>query len=395
MARAASPWPDFHVADLQSLSLAGSGERRDIRVPVRDRPEGFEAAYDAETLWYDAVRFGGDVVLVCPRLFNLTPLLSRLRHDGTQAAAPRRRTYRRHEIARLTIPREATRLRLTLGDWTGESGISADGTAHFAGLNASLHISRNNDLRWIADWAHYHISEHGLEAMLVMDNGSDAYPPEAILEALQPTGLKRAVVLNVPQPYGPTRGNVGGRKAGGGAKFLQPAMLNLARLRYLRLARAVLNMDLDELAWSHRGSVFDAAVASPLGLVSLAGRWRMPAPRSTAPYIHADHSHLRPGDKPCPPKYCLRPDGPLRWAGWDVHRLETALPVGRRPSPGMGYWHCRGITTNWKTYDRLGFTSVGPRDASTAAVLERVFPAPPRLPEPESRASLDPAPKEE
>jgi hypothetical protein len=365
----AAALPDFHVARMESLSLAGSGRRRPVRVPRAHRAPGFDAAYDADTLWYDAVRVGGEVRLVCPRLYDLRPLLDRVQADGAALRPARVRRARRHEIAALAAPSGVSRLSLALGDWRAETAISADAAGHFAGLNASLHISRNNRPEWLADWARFHVAEHGLEAMLVMDNASTDYPPEAILDALAPTGLKRAVVLCVPQPYGPTRGKTGR----GGAKFLQPAMLNLARLRFLRRARAVLNADIDELVWSRGGSVFDAAVASPLGLVTFAGAWRQPPPRTAPPYIHAQHVHTREGEWPCPTKYCIRPDGPLRWAGWDVHRPETALPVGLRPRRDLGYWHCRGISTDWKGYGRLSPGNIGPRDASTAAILERAL----------------------
>ncbi|RDC74794.1 hypothetical protein DLJ49_02085 [Rhodovulum sp. 12E13] len=360
--------PDFHVARMASLSLAGSGRARPIRVPEEHRAPGFGAAYDFDTLWYDAVRIGGVVHLVCPRLYDLRPLLDTVEADGQRLRPPRVRRSRRHEIATLAAPKRAERLSLALRDWQADCAISDDAAGHFAGLNASLHISRDNRPEWLADWARFHVAEHGLQAMLVMDNASD-YPPDAILDALAPTGLERAVVLVVPQPYGPTRGKSGK----GGAKFLQPAMLNLARLRFLRRARAVLNVDIDELVWAHGGSVFDAAVKSPLGLVSFAGEWRQPPPRTAPPFIHAQHVHTRTGEWPCPTKYCIRPDGPLRWAGWDVHRPDTALPVGLRPRRDMGYWHCRGITTDWKGYGRLKPGDIGPRDASTAAILERAL----------------------
>ncbi|MEM1432161.1 MAG: hypothetical protein AAGG09_22105 [Pseudomonadota bacterium] len=362
--------PDFHVAEMASLSLAGSGKRRPIRVPRDDRSDGFEAAYDHDTLWYDAVRIRDKLHLVCPRLYTLRPLLDRLTLDGARLGALRVRAARRHEIATRRLPADASRLGLSIGPWHAESAISADAAAHFSGLNASLHMNRDNRLGWIADWARFHIAEHGLQAMLVMDNASTTYPPDAILEALSATGLARAVVLKVPQPYGPTRRKHGRR----GGKFLQPAMLNLARLRFLRRARAVLNVDIDELVWSREGSVFDAAVKSPLGLATFAGEWRLPPPRTSMPFVHAQHLHRREGTWPCPTKYCIRPTGPLGWAGWDVHRLESVIPLSLPPRRGIGYWHCRGITTDWKGYGRLNPGDIGARDASTAAILERVFP---------------------
>jgi len=365
--------PDFHVADLSSLTLAGSGRRRSIRVPRAQRAEGFAARYDFDTLVYDAVRVGGDAVLVAPRLYNLAPLLPRLTLDGRSVRLRSWRAHRRHEVARLAAPAGASRLALTLPGWEAACGISPDGAGHFAGLNASLHISRDNRLAWLSDWARWHVGEHGLEAMLVMDNASAVYPPEAILEALAGTGLRRAVVLRVPQPYGPQRSRVGP----GAAKFLQPAMLNLARLRYLRRARAVLNVDIDELVWSRAGSVFDLACASRLGHVSFKGAWRMPG-RDGAHLRHADHGALRARADPCPPKYCIVPGGPLGRLSWDVHRLEGPLGLGAALTqaaarPDIGYWHCRAITTDWKGHRRTAGGGRGAPDPATEAALARVF----------------------
>lgn len=364
--------PDFSIAEMKSLSVEGSGLRRDAIIAEVVQPEGFAEAYDWTTLWYDAVRIGGRIFLICPKLLNLTGLArgAALRLDG-HPVRTRLRRHRRHDIVEITATGEAARLSTSFGAWTGESGISADMTEIFAGLNASLHISRNNRLDWIADWARFHIAEHGLEAMLLMDNASDAYPPEAILEALAPTGLKRAVVLRVPQPYGPVRSKNGG----GGAKFLQPAMLNLARLRFLARARAVLNADIDELVWSRGGSVFDAAVASRLGIVAFAGEWRSPAAGHEGPHAHADHIHAEADAAPCPTKYCLRPDGWRGTLGWDVHRPMLPLPAGWLRHADFGYWHCRAITTNWKSYNRLGRRSLADPDPFTAETLARRLPA--------------------
>ncbi|MEL6205452.1 MAG: hypothetical protein AAFR47_09095 [Pseudomonadota bacterium] len=372
----------FRVEEVRPLSLSGSGLTRDIPIPPDRRNEDFESRYDFDTLWYDAIPDPKGVRLICPKLFNLASVLRNgLRLNGRRAGAIRLRRHKRHDEV-LVTGAAAEQLELVHGNWRAEAEVSRIDTTTFAGLNASLHISRNNRLEWIADWARFHIAEHGLQAMLLMDNASDMYGPEDILEALAQTGLERAIVLKVPHPYGPPRGKTAdGRRVSGNAKFLQPAMLNLARMRFLSQARAVLNADIDELIWTKGGSVFDAAVESRTGLVSIAGRWRMPSPQASAPSAHVDHTHLRPGDKPCPTKYCIAPNGPLGRFRWDVHRLETWLPLGRTPSPEFGYWHCRGITTNWKSYERLSFKSVGARDTMTAAVLDRAFSkAPARLP---------------
>ena len=363
---------DFFVAELNALSVEGSGFTRNAIVPPAAQGDGFAAAYDWTTLWYDAVERDNRLRVICPKLLNLKSFLAdgALQIDGAPARLRRIRSFRRHDIAELDLPAGATTLATRAGRWQGASGLSPDQSGTFAGLNASLHISRNNRLDWIADWARFHIAEHGLEAMLVMDNGSDAYPPEAILDALQPTGLKRAVVLRVPQPYGPVRSRTGG----GGAKFLQPAMLNLARLRFLHRARAVLNADLDELVWTRAGSIFDATHQSRLGMIACDGAWRSPADGTAPPHRHADHLYPEARNATCPPKYCIRPDGWRRHLSWDVHRPDLPLGLAAPKSADFGYWHCRAITTNWKSYNRLGRRGLGPADPFTAETLARLLP---------------------
>ena len=360
---------DFSIAEMQSLSVEGSGLRRTAIVPKSAQGPNFEQHYDWTTLWYDAVAIGGRLLVICPKLRNFKAMLAEgaLKLDDEPARIRRVRRFRRHDIVSLDLPDGAQTLSTASGRWRGQSGISLDQSGVFAGLNASLHISRNNRLEWIEDWARFHVAEHGLEAMLLMDNGSDAYAPEALLETLSGTGLKRAVVLNVPQTYGPVRSKSGG----GGAKFLQPAMLNLARLRFLRHARAVLNVDIDELVWTKGGSIFDATVMSPLGLVAFDGEWRSPPYRIQPPVNHADHVHPEIGVGPCPTKYCIRPDGWRRHFGWDVHRPDLWLPMGPMKNTGFGYWHCRAITINWKSYDRLEPRKLDVSDDFTTETLTR------------------------
>ena len=370
--------PDFAVERLASLSAAGSGLARLPPVPQGARTPALLAQHDGETLWYDAVRLGPERVrLVCPKLGALQALMTdaSLSSSGSRVRIARIRRHRRHDIVDLTGVR-GDRLTVTHGRWQAESGLSPTRHAAFRGLNASVQISRNNRLTWIADWARYHVSAHGLQAMLLLDNGSTDYPPEAILDALRPTGLARAVVLVVPQPYGPPRSKA---HHSGAAKYLQPAMLNLARLRYLAQARAVLNADLDELIWTTGPTVFDAAADSALGYVSFRGTWRLPRPDAADPR-HADHTFPRADAKPCPTKYCLTPNGPIGRLPWDVHRPDWTLLLSRRTRRDLGYWHCQAITTNWKAHDRLRPRDTAPEDPATAAALARHLPPQPDSP---------------
>ena len=58
-----------------------------------------------------------------------------------------------------------------------------------------------------------------------------------------------------------------------------------ARWRYLADAYAVLNCDIDELALSAQGNIFDQAAASAAGYVKFSGRWVTPRSSDEAEMI--------------------------------------------------------------------------------------------------------------
>jgi hypothetical protein len=353
--------PAPNIEDMASLDLGPSGLGRQPKPPPGGFPEGFDASYDFTTLWYDAMAMPGGVRLVAPSLLNLAAPVraARFRIGGAPARLARIRRHRRHDVIELTGPPGAE-VEIDLGDWTGRSAVRADRNALFAGLNTAVTLQKDNDPRWIADWVRWHQREHGLQAVLIFDNGSaDGAGPVA--EALAPLGLARAVVVRAPQPYG-------GLMRGGGGKFLQSALLNLARLGYLARARAVLQVDVDELVWPGGGPIFDRAVASRLGFVPFRGLWMSPAPAAEAPYLHASHSHRVPGEKPCPAKYCVVPGGWMGGFSWEVHNLENAPPARWLAPKDLGYWHCRAITTDWKN-ERSAVAPDGEPDPAAAAAL--------------------------
>lgn len=349
------------VDRLSGLSLEGSGRRREIRIPEARRGADFEARYDFDTLFYDAFETPAGITLVAPKMFGLEDTLTggRLRIAG-QAGQGRLRRYRRYDL--VTIPARASGpVEVRLDGWLGRASVAPDRSHLFAGLDTAVTLQRDNRPEWIADWLRWHRDRHGLQAALIFDNGSTAYAPEDLLDRLRPLGLDRVVVVPVPQSYGPL-------VRGGGAKFLQSALLNIARLSYLSRARAVLQADIDELVVPEDGSVFDRARRSVLGYVPMAGRWLFPAPDARAPYRHADHTHTDPAARRCPPKYVIRPSGPLGGFSWEVHGLERFVSARWLAASTPGYWHMRGIGDSWN-WDRSGRPETLQRDPEAQRLL--------------------------
>lgn len=359
---------------LQRASLRDTGLSRDWPPDFMPDPLA-KSGYDHETLWYDAIWTGHWVALVCPTLFNLLPEIEAagLFLDDRRVAIRRLERRQGHDILWLSARTCPTEVSVVLKGVTVRSGIShrSDG-ALFKGLNTAMTLSRDNDPAWIRDWAFYHRKVHGLEAVLFFDNGSETYGPDTITAALEVAGIEKAVICSAPYPLGQpgTSKSTGAQHWGG--RSLQMALLNIARLRMLRQARAVLQCDIDELVWSTRGSIFDRAVRHPLGLVRLGGQWRYQMPDSDGPPRHRFHTYrLRDAVERCPAKYCIRPRGPLRFASWKVHSLARLRQNVMIDNPTAGFWHMRQITRNWKpSENRLASPGALVEDATTRHGLE-------------------------
>ena len=230
------------------------------------------------------------------------------------------------------------------------------------------------------DFGSYMVKAQGLDAMLLFDNGSTDYALEEVGTTLKRTGLKRIVIVSVPFKYGHRTQQDSSR-----AKFLQTAMLNVARLRFLATAGAVINSDFDELIWSRGGNVFDLTKKSILGFSIFSGEWRFPDPQHPNQTIHAAHDHKLDKSELCPWKYCIVPQGRLKRLSWDVHRL-SGLPFKKiLRNTDIGFYHCHNTSTHWKgTPSRRGVPETNRDwtghefefDSDARAALDLGLPAP-------------------
>ncbi|WP_113290231.1 hypothetical protein [Rhodosalinus halophilus] len=346
----------FDTLTLQALRLPKDSPVRRARLtPPAQRAPGSDEAFDFRTLAYGAVWVPERraVILVCPPLRELEPVLRHARIAGTAGALSVGRLvrYRRWDALwcraagdpgpelDVTLPAEAggARLRMPVMPRIGV----------FDRLRCLVTKSKDNELDWIADWAAHHVRAQGTEAIILFDNGSTRYAPAVVTESLAAVpGLKAALVVSADLPFGPTAKTVPKNRE----LFFQSATLNLARLWLLRRAAAVAVNDVDELFVS-RGArtIYEAAAQSWLGYVTAPGIWRHAA-TGQAPR-HVDHQWAFVPEKPCTEKYCVRPGGPLGGLAWDVHGVGRYQFNRVAQARDQRFLHCRAISTGWK-YDR-------------------------------------------
>ncbi|MXZ83543.1 MAG: hypothetical protein F4Z10_07650 [Synechococcus sp. SB0666_bin_14] len=375
--------PSSAVVTVNACKLTGSGLQRQSKLPPSYRPKGYEEAFDADTLWYDAVQVGRRIQLVCPKLNNLASKVRSARWwvDERQVVVQRIHFYRFHDVVELQLPiyMQARTVTIEIGSWLGSSNVAQPQPQLFARLNTVVVMNRNNNLHWITDFLHFHIHDHGLQAMVMIDNDSTAYDLQDLQDKIDKADLRQRLIISAPfkfgaydlkfyKPWSLMNGRLFYPEI-----YLQTALLNSLRLRYLSQARAVLNCDIDELAYTPKTTIFDLTVRSPLSFVSLAAVWRYSKSMDHNSTRHAAH-HLKHCAlaEPCHAKWCIAPQGPvsrlplswnLHWLELEQHEKSTILSLlSHRINHALNYifkiislslcrdakfYHCRNITTGW------------------------------------------------
>jgi hypothetical protein len=344
------------------------GVVREITRPPELRQDGFNEQFDASTLFYDVIWLCDRActhVLVGPPLRNLLAAVRAGRIDGRPLAEAIVRVYERDRCCDVWLEgRYAERCRLEFPFGTYLLTPSPARHELYAGKRVLYTLSRDNPVAWIVDWAHFHVVNHGADAVLLYDNASTHYQAADAQRALRSAlpGIEVHVV-DWPYSYGP--GGVS-RTCGWDSDFCQAGAFQDARFRFLARARAVLNCDVDELVLSLSGrSVFDAAERSSTACVAFEGRWVSSATRRASradagAVRHGDYRYLEPDGPrpagraspagawaPCPAKWCVVPRSCGLAHDWSVHQVRSPTFDASR-SAEFQYRHFRAISTDWK-----------------------------------------------
>lgn len=307
--------------------------------------------FDNKTLFYTAVQEPGSLCLRVfgPKFLNLRNVVCSALYygDGIALEAPRLTSYRRYSVGEFDLYERVQSLSVSLGGGSQTMPVLHADKHTFAGLNVLYTQSKNNKLSWICDWVRFHHHHHGANALVLVDNGSTAYSLEELLDALCGLHLLKAIrVVSAPFAFGPSSAIC---SRSGRARFLQAAMLNIARHAYLSVARAVLICDVDELVMPLKDvSVFDACVASRFGFITFAGHWRFADPQLSDPR-HIDHIWKDAArTERCPPKYAVDPRRFLGRRSWAVHSLESVPRDWFLRPNDFRFAHCQAISTGWQ-----------------------------------------------
>jgi hypothetical protein len=324
--------------------------KRDITRPAEFRPADFVEKFDTDTLFYDFVATGMERehswLLIAPPLLNLRPVLAQASVNGLGVASLVTKYYRRHlccDVWMLNIGRESVSWNFTFGSYLIEPQDSQNHL--YRGRRVLYTLSKDNDIRWIADWVRFHVRNHGADGVLIYDNASTRYTGKDLENILRREYPSLEVnVVNWPFKYGP-QGIADERSD---SNFCQSGAFHDARFRFLERASSVLNCNIDEFVVSEKGeSVFAAAERAALGYLEFSGR-RMASSAETgaeAPLRHADFVYLDATAAACPTKWCVVPAKCTLERQWHTHAVGEE-PVGLNYE--FSYRHFPCISTDWK-----------------------------------------------
>ena len=374
------------------LSSFSSARRQPVR-PIAHRDDGFDAKFDADTLFFDAF-FGADgrIVLMGPPFLNLLPALQTMTLTAGPSRAPCQfeiRELDRHAQIHVRAPDGTTSLTLTATFGTVEIAISASEIDLFAGRRVLFTLSRNNHLRWVKDWIRFARDIHGADAVLFYDNNSTHYTKADLADAIGSLdGLAVVRVIDWPFRYGP-QGLDAWRFWD--SDYCQHGAWEHARRRFLAAARSAQNADVDELVVPLTGSsVFEAAERDRFGITRYCGRWvtgisdRPATERDER--RHTDYGVVtrermvrryglfQVDAERSPQKWTVVPSRCPDGAQWRAHSIAGWLPA-RRTTGAFSYRHFREINDSWK-YDRVGThtfdATLHEEDTALKVLFERV-----------------------
>lgn len=237
----------------------------------------------------------------------------------------------------------------------GEDGALATNATEcevFAGLNVGFATRNGEAVEVVLDWLRFHAARQGMQAALILDRSppdqASSFLKELAVGLRQIPGINKAVHLTFDTPLGdptlPAEAHpFNAPDAPGKDRMEVPTpspwdapqqelqLFEWAHQRFLGAARAVALIDICDLIVpvDERPSVFDQAVESTTGAITLAGRhcypWRV---RKDETVHFGDHICVQFDASKLRRRWCVAPD---KLEGTSVWRL--ARIVGANPAP--------------------------------------------------------------
>lgn len=346
------------IVHIPTIAIPRStGLRRDPPRALENRQADYEDKFDFNTLIFDAIYLPDtrSVILICPPAMNLESVWKAARfidsrNQGQTFPFELVKLDRLLEVIVSDVdPTSKESISLEIAGQPIPLPIADDQSNIFSERKVLFTVSRDNDLGWITDWAEYHAKVHGIDGVLLFDNGSTSYSCAELSAALSMVSeLKAIQVVDWRALWGPTAGPSGLWDS----NFGQHGAFEVARWRFLREASLVVNADIDELLLPLSDKDLKSACeASQFGAIHFVSRWVVgisgvtPAHTKTG---HRDFTHLLPpGDPRARQKWAICPRRAANIMQWRTHHLPRYASE-KILTADFEIRHFREVNTGWK-----------------------------------------------
>jgi hypothetical protein len=323
--------------------------------PENLRQPDYESKFDFQTIFYDCFTAADSAwsIFVGPPFRNLDAIVLPAITDGFGCRSSSD-MFLRHLRACTQLWLRTTQSRADLPTdmfYQNEIIVQPNQCDLFRGRKVLLTKSKDNDLCWIHDWVHFFARKHGSDAVLFYDNASSKYGISEIHQTISSIpGIEVVVVIQWPYKFGPVGSDPfhGPQGLPWDSTYSQLCILEHARHRFLTLAGAVVNADVDELILTkNNSSVFELVCRSRTGYLKYPGCWIENATESSGNgRRHRDFVYRSAAPKIAEPKWTVVPHRCPSDAQWLVHDITAMQPDAL--SDEVSLRHFRAISTSWK-----------------------------------------------
>ncbi len=329
-----------------------------VRLPARDpamRPPEFEDRFDSLTAIYDVFWDAAyeKVTLLCPPLLSLEQDLEleiRALPSGEGCSFEKQPGL---QFVRLVLAPPPGTTALAIGSPLGRVvlAIQPNLSQLFAERKVVYTLQKNNEIAWIRDWAQFYALEHGADAVILYDNGSDRYELEEVSRALSAVrGIEEVMVVDWSFPYGAfdLREDISFNVVD--SIYCQIAAFDHVRWRAAASAQALVNADLDELVVRKtEQSLFEALEVTPSGSLEFYGYWvdnaREEGTEEPPRRRHCHYPYVtRPYPTACQSKWAVAPKRLHPAAILNIHKVVNAYSGW---SVDFCLFHFKAISTMW------------------------------------------------
>lgn len=388
-----------NLAKIQDLSFArytphtiripeSSEVRRNATRSAKHIDDTYHTKYDANTLFYDCTIVGNALLLSGPPLINLEPHVraAALKVNGSSVTITDIQHHERSDSVWIALPDVDLSSPISFSiespglEISTMREIDVSVSEMLEGKHTLMTLQLDEELTWISDWASYYVRSHGIDAVLIYDNGTTQYTMRDLLNTLSRVeGLESAVIVDWDFPYGPQGSPWVGTDVPWDSDFCQIGAFQNARYGVARDTRTLVNADIDELVISPTGErLIDAVNKSANGVLTYGGEWvsnkALGIPKGGLPRYW---NFLYSTGQPCGRKWALRPSHLQDAAHPTPHSIRN---VQTQVSEEFFIAHFRALNSGWKNARRTETTSPMKRqklsstDIAVSGALASAFP---------------------